>query len=156
VHVLHPELSVHSCLVSYSRADNDRHWPVFWASFAVVLVTWGLVPTQAGIFSVRAVTRTTNTTFAVSTSSMPFEKQATSLTFRYMQSTYGIAALNETLPPYMTRNYTLAPFEPSVSTHDDITGQGTYTAPTTMHRTKLIILGRSSLQAAVVVMPQSR
>jgi hypothetical protein len=110
---------------------------VFWASFAVVLVTWGLVPTQAGIFSVRAVTRTTNTTFAVSTSSMPFEKQATSLTFRYMQSTYGIAALNETLPPYMTRNYTLAPFEPSVSTHDDITGQGTYTAPTTMYQLDL-------------------
>jgi len=59
---------------------------VFWASLAVVLVTWGLVPTQAGIFTVRSVTRTANMAFAVSTSSMPFEEQAMGLTMRYAQS----------------------------------------------------------------------
>jgi hypothetical protein len=99
---------------------------------AVVLVTWGLVPTQAGIFSVRAVTRTTNTTFAVSTYSMPFEEQATGLTYRFSESTYGIVSLNETLPPYMARNYTLAPFR--LRDHpDSALGKGTYTAPTTMY-----------------------
>jgi hypothetical protein len=115
-----------------NKANYHRHWPVFWASFAVVLVTWGLVPTQAGIFSIRTVTRTTNMTFAVSTSSMPFEEQATSLTLRYTQSTYGIVSLNETLPPFMSRNYTLAPFGP---VHADDSGpeQGIYTAPTTMY-----------------------
>jgi hypothetical protein len=110
---------------------------VFWASLAVVLVTWGLVPTQAGIFSVQTVTRSTNRTFAISTSLMPFEKQATSLTMRFMQSTYGIAQLNETLPPYMTRNFTLAPFEPVNSTNDNLEGYGTYTGPTTLYQINL-------------------
>jgi hypothetical protein len=123
--------------MSDNRADNDRHWPVFWASFAVVLVTWGLVPTQAGIFSIQTVTRSTNRTFAVSTYSMPFEKQATSLSFRYAQSTYGIAALNETLPPYMTRSYILAPFKPSDTTRNIFDSRGNYTAPTTMYRLDL-------------------
>jgi hypothetical protein len=121
------------CIKELNRANNSRHWPVFWASFAVVLVTWGLVPTQAGIFSIETVTRTTNMSFAVSTYSMPFDKQATSLSFRYMISTYGITALNETLPRYMTHNYTLAPFEPSDSTAGSLQGQGNYTAPTTMY-----------------------
>jgi hypothetical protein len=63
---------------------------------------------------------------------MPFEKQATSLTLRYTQSTYGIVSLNETLPPFMSRNYTLVPFGP---VHADDSGpeQGVYTAPTTMY-----------------------
>jgi hypothetical protein len=114
------------------NTDTQRHWPVFWASLAVVIVTWGLVPTQAGIFNIRTITRTTNTTFAVSTSSMPFDKQATGLTYRFAESTYGIVSLNETLPPYMARNYTLAPFKPREN-QSNLVGQGTYTAPTTMY-----------------------
>lgn len=123
--------------MSDNRADTDRHWPVFWASFAVVLVTWGLVPTQAGIFSIQTVTRSTNMTFAVSTYSMPFEKQATSLSFQYAQSTYGIVALNETLPPYMTRKYVLAPFKPSDIARNIFDGRGNYTAPTTLYQLDL-------------------
>jgi hypothetical protein len=125
------------CFLSFNVAKIFRHWPVFWASFAVVIVTWGLVPTQAGIFSVRTVTRTTNTTFAVSTYSMPFEQQATSLSYSYMQSVYGIAVLNETLPQYMTRKYTLAPFEPSNSTTNNLVDKGNYTARTTMYNLNL-------------------
>jgi len=101
-----------------------------------VLVTWGLVPTQAGIFSIKVVVRTTNITFTTSTSSLPFENQASGLTFRYMQSAYGIVALNETLPGYMTRNYALAPFRP----RDDqvmLSGRGNHTAPTTMYKLDL-------------------
>ena len=96
-------------------------------------MTWGVVPVQAGIFSVRTVTRVTNTSFDVSTSSIPIEKQATTLNFGYAQSTYGIVSLNETLPRFMNRNYTLAPFRPSTDLHS--TGQGTsvWTAPTTKY-----------------------
>jgi hypothetical protein len=103
----------------------------------VVLVTWGLVPTQAGIFTVRTVTRTSDINFAVSTYSMPFEKQATSLTYRFAESTYGIVSLNETLPPYMARNYTLAPFKPQQH-YDSTGGQVAHTAPTTMYTLDLL------------------
>jgi hypothetical protein len=113
-----------------------RHWPVFWASLAVVLVTLGVVPTQAGIFSVQTVTRTANMTFDVSTYHIPVAQQASNLTFRYSQSTYGIVTLNETLPPYMARNYTLAPFKVSskdVDVAQASQGQGTWTAATIMY-----------------------
>lgn len=105
---------------------------MFCASFAIVLVTWGLVPTQAGIFSTRTIRQSTNITFALSTSAMPFEKQALGLSFRYTQSTYAIATLNETLPEFMERNFTLAPFAPSANQSMNVRG-GTYTAPTTMY-----------------------
>ncbi|KAH8731942.1 hypothetical protein GQ44DRAFT_735638 [Phaeosphaeriaceae sp. PMI808] len=114
------------------KAFRDRHWPVFWASFAVVLVTWGLVPTQAGIFSVRPITRSANVTFDISTNLMPIGEQATKLTFRFAQSTFGIATLSETLPPFMARNYTLAPFKRRGELEVG-SKKGTYTAPTTMY-----------------------
>ena len=50
-------------------------------------------------------------TFAVSTSSMPAAMQEEKLGIHYTHSAYGIAMLNETLPPYTTWNYTLAPFK---------------------------------------------
>lgn len=63
---------------------------------------------------------------------MGIEEQGNRLSMKYAQSTYGIVALNETLPPYMARNYTLAPFMPQDAQNDKAT-QGTYTAPTTMY-----------------------
>lgn len=121
-----------SCVLIYAR-----HWPVFWASLAVVLVTWGLVPTQAGIFSVTQSTRTTSVAFNVSTAFVPADRQVQTLSFRYAQSTYAIATLNETLPPFMAPNYTLSPFVPAQSASFDangpeFSGQATWTAPTTM------------------------
>ena len=109
----------------------NRHWPVFWASLAVVLVTWGLVPTQAGIFTIRTVTLNIDRTFAVSTYFMPASQQPKSL-FSFPESTYRIVALNETLPPFMARNFTLAPFKPREG-ESDLPANGIYTSPTTMY-----------------------
>ncbi|EMD67172.1 hypothetical protein COCSADRAFT_135871 [Bipolaris sorokiniana ND90Pr] len=117
------------------KAARDRHWPVFWASFAVVLVTWGLVPTQAGIFSTRSITRNVTLPFDRSTAFVPASDQASTLTLRFAQSTYGIAVLNETLTQYMGRNYTLAPFRPTPGSKTDnkTVPYGNWTAPTTMY-----------------------
>ncbi|KAJ4993417.1 hypothetical protein SVAN01_00965 [Stagonosporopsis vannaccii] len=128
------------------KAAKKRHWPVFWGSLAVLLVTWGLVPTQAGIFTVETITRSLATPFDRSTTYMPAEKQLTDLSMRYAQSTYGIATLNETLPPYMARNYTLAPFKPS---NRDITiagSQGTWSGETTMYSLDLYCTPTSAVR----------
>ncbi|KAH7078120.1 hypothetical protein BKA63DRAFT_552243 [Paraphoma chrysanthemicola] len=120
------------------KAFRNRHWHVFWASFALILVAFGIVPTQAGIFSVKTITQARNTSFDVSTFSIPVADQATNLTFRYAHSTYGIVALNETLPPFMARNYTLRPFKTSAPVDKDgVLTHGTYTAPTTMYYSDL-------------------
>jgi hypothetical protein len=68
---------------------------------------------------------------------MPAEDQATSLTFGYAQSTYGIVALNETMPAFMARNYTLAPFQLK-DAQLDVTSKGTFIAPTTMYTLDLV------------------
>ncbi|KAF2871297.1 hypothetical protein BDV95DRAFT_607554 [Massariosphaeria phaeospora] len=116
------------------RAFRQRHWAVFWASFAVILVTWGIVPTQSAIFSTERITRTSPSTFSVSTGYIPAEKQESVLTLQYAHSTYAIVALNETLPPFMTWNYTLAPFKPRNGTADkQVQGSGTWTAPTMLY-----------------------
>ncbi|EUC44792.1 hypothetical protein COCMIDRAFT_97244 [Bipolaris oryzae ATCC 44560] len=117
------------------KAARDKHWPVFWASFAVVLVTWGLVPTQAGIFSTRSITRNDTMPFDRSTAFVPASDQASTLTMRFAQSAYGIAVLNETLTQYMGRNYTLAPFRPTPASKTDnkTVPYGNWTAPTTMY-----------------------
>ncbi|KAI8933098.1 hypothetical protein NX059_009741 [Plenodomus lindquistii] len=119
------------------KAARDKHWPVFWASIAVVFVTWGLVPTQAGIFSTKTITRTLNMPFARSNEFIPASEQASRLGVGFAQSTYAIAALNETLSQYMTRNYTLAPTRPSSNTSTRASSHGNWTAPTTMYSVDL-------------------
>jgi hypothetical protein len=95
-----------------------------------VLVTWGIVPSQAGVFSTSTVTRTFPSSFKVSTNFIPGSEQESKLTTRYAQSTYAIVLLNETLPPYTTRDYTLAPFKSSDASSQF---EGLWTAPTTLY-----------------------
>ncbi|KAF2685296.1 hypothetical protein K458DRAFT_365622 [Lentithecium fluviatile CBS 122367] len=123
------------------RALRKRHWTVFWASLALVLVTWGLVPIQAGIFTTSDVSRSFLAEFNVSTSFIPADQQPNALTLRFAQSAYGIVALNETLPPYMTREYMLAPFSPSTavgaSTEEEAEDSAEWVAPTKMYGLEL-------------------
>ncbi|KAF2133280.1 hypothetical protein P153DRAFT_331890 [Dothidotthia symphoricarpi CBS 119687] len=113
-------------------AAKRRHWLVFWASLATFLTTFGIVPLQAGIFANENVTRTFAQTFAVSERFIHSTLQESTLTLSYTHSAYGILNLNETLPPFMTRNYTLAPFTTSTpsSPADD---SGTWKANTTLY-----------------------
>jgi hypothetical protein len=83
---------------------------VFWASLATVLTTFGVVPLQAGIFSTRPIIRNFPQDFDVSNDFIHSSLQEQELTLSYAQSVYGILELNETLPAFTTRNYTLRPF----------------------------------------------
>jgi len=93
-------------------ADAFRHWAVSWGSLCTVFVTWGLVPLQVGLFTTESITRTSPTIFANSVGFIPASKQPKSIAGRYIHSAHGIIWLNETLPPFMTRDYVLAPFKP--------------------------------------------
>ncbi|EON63051.1 hypothetical protein W97_02278 [Coniosporium apollinis CBS 100218] len=94
------------------QAIRRRHWPVFSASAAMVLVFWGVTPFQAGIFATDPVTRSFPVPMSRATRHLTLEQQETALTSTYVQSAFNIAWLNETLPPYMSRDYVLEPFGP--------------------------------------------
>jgi hypothetical protein len=85
---------------------------VFWASTATVITSFGVVPLQAGIFSTEGVTRTFEQQFLVSHELEPSNSQTSTLIVRSAQSVYGLLRLNETIPNFMTLNYTIGPFTP--------------------------------------------
>ncbi|KAJ9659540.1 hypothetical protein H2201_007289 [Coniosporium apollinis] len=95
------------------QAIKRRHWPVFSASTAMILVFWGVTPFQAGIFATDPVIRSFPVPMSRATRHLTLEQQETALTSTYVQSAFNIAWLNETLPPYMSRDYVLEPFGPS-------------------------------------------
>ncbi|KAH7135259.1 hypothetical protein B0J11DRAFT_575858 [Dendryphion nanum] len=113
------------------NAARNRHWAVFWASTAIVAVTWGVVPLQAGIFATRMVVRTEQTSFVQSTNFLNASLQNSTLDLGYIHSAHGIIWLNETLPPYMTRSYALAPFKPL--NNSTLATDTNWTAPTTLY-----------------------
>lgn len=111
-------------------AIKNRHWAVFWASTAIVIVTWLLVPLQAAIFASESISRMADTSFDLSTDYVPAREQNQTLTSRYIQSAHGIIWLNETLPPYMSREYALTPFQPQQPLKSQL--NETWTAATTL------------------------
>ncbi|KAL1302884.1 hypothetical protein AAFC00_003211 [Neodothiora populina] len=114
------------------KALRKRHWPVFFASLAVVLITWGLTPLQSAIFATETVIRNSTHAAAVSKEFLSLADQGSLLTSSYTQSCYSIAWQNETLPPFMSRDAMLAPFG-FTETPPVIEKSETWTAHTRMY-----------------------
>jgi len=122
-----------------------RHWPVFFASIALVFVFWGLTPAQAGIFATDTITKTLNEQMLLSKSTLPLSQQQSQITAEYMYSVYGLMWLNETLPSYMSREFILAPFKLGAVTDTDQNPLETWTA-----RTKLYSLDMACEEAQIL------
>jgi hypothetical protein len=108
--MLQPEEGIIKALPRRDKANSRRHWPVFSASLAVVLIFWGLTPLQSSIFATKMINKTLQVPAFLSSSYLSLHDQTTTLTGLYAQSVYNIAWLNESLPPFMDREGMLAPF----------------------------------------------
>jgi hypothetical protein len=102
---------------------------VFWASTATLVTTAGIVPLQAGIFAIEDITETSQKQFLVSQQFQPASSRTAAAIVSSAQSVYGILNLNETMPAFMTRNYSLAPF---TVPNEPATG-GTWITNTTLY-----------------------
>jgi hypothetical protein len=89
---------------------HSRHWAVLVGSLATVLTSWGLTPVQAGIFATSTVNVTNNVSMMRSTTYLAVSQQASSLSAQSAYSVANILWLNETLPPYMNREFIVTPF----------------------------------------------
>ncbi|KAE9980732.1 hypothetical protein BLS_007704 [Venturia inaequalis] len=114
------------------KAMKTGHWPVFIASIATVFVFWGITPTQSGIFATDTLNKSIDMVSMQSTSYISLSQQAETLSAKSAQSVASIMWLNETLPPFMTAEYVLAPFAPA-----DVSGNypksGNWTASTSKY-----------------------
>lgn len=108
-----------------------KHWPVFVASTALVLVSWGITPLQAAIFATHTVEKACGESMAVSTHYLTASEQQTRVTANYTYSVFGIAWLNQSLPSYMSRQAALVPFVPTISA--GMQDEETWTAATTLY-----------------------
>lgn len=83
----------------------------------MLLVFWALTPLQAAIFANDMITQSFPAHMLISTSFLPSSEQnVTTVGGVYTRLLYEIAWLNATLPSFMTRNFTLAPFSPELPT----------------------------------------
>ena len=105
-----------------NRLDKDsmwltpvRQWSVFSASIATVFVFWGITPTQSGLFAVRTVNTVMDVPSTFSTSYQTLIQQKESLSAQSANSVSNIIWLNETLPPFMSRESVFAPFGPDAA-----------------------------------------
>jgi hypothetical protein len=114
------------------KAAKHKHWPVLVGSVTFMLVAMSLTPFQAGLFAVRAVTFSRDSVSQYATGYTPTSKQV-DLNPVSAQYAYNIAWLNETLPPFMTREFMLASFGPTgsrdVSSHE----KSNFTGSTTLY-----------------------
>ncbi|KAH0030196.1 hypothetical protein KCU78_g3135, partial [Aureobasidium melanogenum] len=117
-------------------AARRRHWPVFTASLAVVIIFWGLTPLQSTIFATRTIEKNMSVATARSTSYLSLQEQKYNLTAEYTQSVYNIAWLNETLPPFMSQQGMLAPFG-LLDNFNKSESAETWTAPTKFYSVDL-------------------
>jgi hypothetical protein len=113
------------------KSLRRKHWPVFLASMALVLVSWGITPLQAAIFATDTITKTSIENLTVSTALLPVDKQLTELTANYSYSVFSIAWLDERLPPYMSHDAVLVPFQLEAAQSGE--DNETWTAMTTMY-----------------------
>lgn len=98
-----------------------------------MFVTWGVVPIQAGIFSSETLRLSSNASFVRTTGYIPASQQTEKVDQQYIHSAHGIIWLNETLPPYMTRDYVLTPFQPQDYNRDLSEDHQTWTSTTTLY-----------------------
>ncbi|KAI9662790.1 MAG: hypothetical protein M1829_006134 [Trizodia sp. TS-e1964] len=92
------------------KAAKRRHWAVVFAGTALVIVVWGITPFQSAIFTKNTVSLSSQIPLFTSTKFIPADTQNLALSLEFTYSVYGISWLNETLPPFMTREFALAPF----------------------------------------------
>lgn len=124
----------------HSRESTDacRHWSVFFAGFALVLIFWVITPMQAALLTTKTVTVEIPTQFIPSQSLASYDSQTAGLevSSKYLFTAFGVTWLDEQLPPFTTTEYAATPFRPLRSG----LGRGineTWTAVTRTYKTDL-------------------
>lgn len=102
----------------------------------MLIVFWVITPLQSAIFNTGTVTRTIKMNMMTTSQPLPLGLQATALNASFLNTAYGISWLNQSLPPFSTRQHTALPFQlypaHQLSSHSE-----TWTATTDAFSTSL-------------------
>ncbi|KAI9880048.1 MAG: hypothetical protein M1830_005780 [Pleopsidium flavum] len=118
------------------KAARRRHWSVFCAGSAMMLIFWAITPLQSAIFATD--TRALSHSLPIDSISplLPPEDQTSLLDTGFMNDAYSILWLGKKLPAFTTRDFALQPFGLRTS---DLSNQdnSNWTASTLLYSTQL-------------------
>ncbi|KAH7165948.1 hypothetical protein EDB81DRAFT_268224 [Dactylonectria macrodidyma] len=92
------------------KSARKRHWPVFCAGTAMVMVFWLLTPLQSALMGLDTVTHTKSATISTRSQLRPLLEQEALLSPDVLNTGYAIGWLNQPYAPFTTSEFALLPF----------------------------------------------
>ncbi|KPM44054.1 hypothetical protein AK830_g2552 [Neonectria ditissima] len=92
------------------KAAKKKHWPVFFAGTAMVIVFWLLTPLQSALLGTSAVEQTLQATIEARSQLRPLIEQEALLSPQVLNTGYAIGWLDQPYPSFTTSKYALLPF----------------------------------------------
>ncbi|KAK7430363.1 hypothetical protein QQZ08_003111 [Neonectria magnoliae] len=92
------------------KAAKKKHWPVFFAGTAMVIVFWLLTPLQSALLGTSAVPQTEQATISTRSELRPLLEQEALLSPKILNTGYAIGWLGQPYPSFTTSKYALLPF----------------------------------------------
>ncbi|RTE79961.1 hypothetical protein BHE90_005539 [Fusarium euwallaceae] len=92
------------------RAAKAKHWPVFFAGTAMVIVFWALTPLQSAMLGTDIVKQTVSATLGIRSQLLPIQQQEAHLDPEFLNNGYAVGWLGQPFPPFTTSKYAILPF----------------------------------------------
>ncbi|KAH7152201.1 hypothetical protein B0J13DRAFT_673264 [Dactylonectria estremocensis] len=92
------------------KSARKKHWPVFFAGTAMVMVFWLLTPLQSALMGLDTVAHTKSATISTRSQLRPLIEQEALLNPDILNTGYAIGWLNQPYAPFTTSEYALLPF----------------------------------------------
>ena len=87
-----------------------RHWNVFAAGTALVLIAWVITPLQSSLLTIQFMTQEVRTQFIHTARLGSYSSQAGDLDSSFLYFSYGVTWLGEEIEVFMTREFAAMPF----------------------------------------------
>ena len=113
-----------------------RHWNVFAAGMALVLITWVITPLQSSLLTIEPVTGAIPTRFALIGELKPYSSQEADFgSSSFFCSSYGVTWLGERVPEFMNHEVIAMPFAPVRDGYGDKRYNESWIAVTRVYQT---------------------
>ena len=87
-----------------------RHWNVFAAGMALVLIFWVITPLQSSLLTIELVKRETHAQFEPTEGLRNYSYQTTEFTSEFLYPPYGVIWLGQEIDSFMTKEFVAIPF----------------------------------------------
>lgn len=92
------------------KAAKSKHWPVFFAGTAMVIVFWALTPLQSAMLGTDIVKQTVSATLGIRAQLLPMQQQEAHLDPEFLNNGYAVGWLGQPFPSFTTSKYAILPF----------------------------------------------